>query len=193
MLRMRQAELRQEVEDHQARLTRVAARLREIEQEDEMSKYDVVLKKVDPVTVAAVRGTIPTYSDMGLLHGPLYEYLAKHRVNPALAQPCLSIYYDEEYRERDVDAEAAVGVDASLPSEGRVEIRTLPGVESMACVVHQGPYDTINEAYTALGKWIEANGYQIAGPPREVYVQSMSQGVDPSAYITELQFPVAKR
>jgi len=41
-----------------------------------------------------------------------------------------------------------------------------------------------------LLKWIDANGYRIAGPIREVYVQGPEPGRDPSDYVTEIQFPV---
>ena len=40
--------------------------------------------------------------------------------------------------------------------------------------------------------WIEANGYQVAGPSREIYFTDPSTGVPPSEYVTEVQFPVEK-
>src|SRR5690349_13499337 len=46
ILLMKQIELRQRVQDDQARLIRVEARLRLIEQEDTMPTYDVVLKRI---------------------------------------------------------------------------------------------------------------------------------------------------
>ncbi|NIV01263.1 MAG: hypothetical protein GWN55_08085 [Phycisphaerae bacterium] len=48
--------------------------------------------------------------------------------------------------------------------------------------------DGLTPAYNALGKWIEANGYKIAGPPRELFHGSPQQG-DLTA---EIQFPVEK-
>jgi effector-binding domain-containing protein len=63
----------------------------------------------------------------------------------------------------------------------------------MACVVHHGPFTTIGEAYTAIMKWIEANGYRCVGPVREVYLreaENVSQ-TDPNT-VTEIQFPVEK-
>ncbi len=44
MLRLKQAEIRQQVQEEQARLARVEQRLRYIEQEDKMPNYDVVIK-----------------------------------------------------------------------------------------------------------------------------------------------------
>src|SRR5512136_2288564 len=51
MLRMKQAELELQVQEEQERLARVEARLRQIEQENNMSTCDVVIKKIEPQTV----------------------------------------------------------------------------------------------------------------------------------------------
>ncbi|HEU4745132.1 MAG TPA: helix-turn-helix domain-containing protein, partial [Anaerolineales bacterium] len=67
MLKLRQAEIRQKVEEESRRLARVELWLREIEQEDSMSKYDVVIKKIEPHRVAAVRGVVPTPADQRVL------------------------------------------------------------------------------------------------------------------------------
>jgi effector-binding domain-containing protein len=189
MLKLKQAEIEQTIDEEQARLARVEARLRQIEQEDNMSTYDVVIKKVAPQRVAAIRDIIPTYADQGRLWQELEGYLAQQRVAPAA--PCLTIYYDTEYKERDVDAEVCEVVDGALPGSERVSVRELPGVEAMACVVHHGPFNTLNQAYAALMNWIQANGYRIVGPDREVYLHSSGRQDDPSC-VTEVQFPVEK-
>src|SRR5512139_2359236 len=63
MLKLRQAEIRQRVDEEAERLERVDIWLRQIEQENFMSKYDVVIKKIEPVRVASVRGVVPTPPD----------------------------------------------------------------------------------------------------------------------------------
>ena len=40
--------------------------------------------------------------------------------------------------------------------------------------------------------WIEANGYEIIGPNREVYVRGPEEQIAPEEYVTEIQFPVTK-
>ncbi len=204
MLRLKQAEIQQRLEEEQARLARVEARLRQIEQEDKMPTYDVVLKKVDPQTVVAIRDVIPTYYDQGPLWKELSTYLERHGAKAI--GPSLTIYYDAEYRERDVDVEVATPVKELLPSNERVAIRELPGAELMACVIHRGSYETLDQAYTALLAWIEVNGYRVTGPGREVYLRCPGNDYDapeavgyeeyladtPDACVTEVQFPVEK-
>lgn len=53
MLRLKQAELQQVVDEEQARLARVAARLKQIEQETSMT--EVVLKQIEPMIVLSIR------------------------------------------------------------------------------------------------------------------------------------------
>lgn len=190
MLRMKQTELQQRLEEEQARLVRVEWRLRQIEQEETMTTEEVVLKKIPAITAASVRDIIPTYSDINRLYSEIFAHLGQHGVRPA--GPPLAIYHDQEYRERDADVEAAVPVNGEMPEGDRVKIRQLPSITEMACIVHQGGYDTIGEAYNRLMAWIEANGYRICGPNREVYVQGPEPGRDPSTYVTEVRFPVEK-
>jgi effector-binding domain-containing protein len=73
-----------------------------------------------------------------------------------------------------------------------VKVRNLPGEDSVASTIHRGPYDNIGEAYQALMTWCEANGYELAGPDREVYLTSPPKVSDPADYVTELQQPVKK-
>ena len=52
MLTLRRAESQSRLEEEAERLVRIEVRLRQIESEDKMSKYDVVIKKIEPVMVA---------------------------------------------------------------------------------------------------------------------------------------------
>jgi effector-binding domain-containing protein len=190
MLKLKRAELQQQVEQDRARLARVEARLRQIEQEGKMPTYDVVVKKVEAQLMASVRDVVPTPPDQGRLWGELGAYLGQHKATPV--GPCWTIYHDPEYKERDWDVEVCEPLGAPIPGTERVRIRELPGAE-MACTVHHGPFVTISEAYGALMQWVQDNGYRIIGPCREVYLQPNENGsqTDPNT-VTEIQFPVEK-
>lgn len=174
MLRMKQTELQEQVQEEQARLAWVEWRLKQIEQEGSMSTQEVVLKKIPAMIVASVRDVLPTYSDVNRLYGGVFAYLGQHKVRPA--GPPLAIYYDQEYRERDVDVEAAVPVVGAVPEGKRVKVHQLLVVEEMACIVHQGSYDTVGEAYNRLMAWVEANGYRIRGPTGKSMYKALNQG-----------------
>lgn len=106
----------------------------------------------------------------------------------------MQIDYNSGYVEQNLDVELAVPVDCPRPAQAtqkdhEVTLRALPGAETMAAVVHHGGYDALGAAYTAIISWINANGYQITGPHREVYLIGPDA---PDGPITEIQFPVVK-
>jgi DNA-binding transcriptional MerR regulator len=196
MLKLRQVEIQQKVQEEHERLDRIEARLRQIEQENAMSKYDVLIKKVEPIRVAAIRDIVPTPPEQGRLWGELEQYLASQHTR-LIDAPCLTLYYDDEYKEVDWDLEVCEPVAPGLPESERVKVYTLPAVESMACTIHHGAFTSINDAYQAAIKWIDLNGYRICGPTREVYLRTADQDsegasqTDPNT-VTEIQFPVEK-
>jgi DNA-binding transcriptional MerR regulator len=202
MLKLKQAELEQQADEVQERLVRVEARLRQIEQEGKMPKYDVVIKKVEPQLVASVRDVVPTPPDQGRLWGELDAYLGQHKVRTV--GPCLTLYHDTEYKERDWDLEVCEPLGAPIPGSERVHVRELPGVETMACVLHRGDFANVGETYNAMMAWIQANDYHIVGSNREVYLQAVvypdAKAEYPASYLTdkeenrltEIQFPVEK-
>jgi effector-binding domain-containing protein len=93
----------------------------------------------------------------------------------------------------DVEIAIPVGpqVKEAIPLDGgrQLTTRTLPAIDSAACIIHTGSYDNLTTTYTALARWIEANGYRIAGPSREVYLTAPD---DPAGHLTEIQYPVVK-
>jgi DNA-binding transcriptional MerR regulator len=192
MLRLKQAELQQRVQDEQARLARIEARLRQIEQEGTMSACEVVLKKVEPQLVAGIEATIPTRDEVNTtfnrLFDELYAYTGRHGAR--MAGPAIALWHDPEYPERDIHVAAAAPIQEPIPASDRVQIHTLPGGE-MACLIHHGSFATLHEAYSALMHWLESSGYRPAGPNRELYLQYERAG-DPAQYVTEIQLPVAK-
>jgi len=211
MMRIKHAELERQIEAGQARLARVEARLHQIEQEGALPDYEVVLKEVPTQRVVGIRDVIPGYQDVMSLFQELRALLRAQNVAPHATRPCLAIYYDAEYRDQGVDAEAAAPLSRSLRGTPRTVVHNLPGAETMACVIHQGGYQGLPGAYEALITWIEANGYRVTGPNRDVYLKGPEAGPGmvtglapadafrtarefrPADYITEVQFPVERK
>lgn len=197
LMQLRHAELAEQVAAEQARLERVAARLRQIEQEGRLPRYEVLVKRVEPRLVASIRDTISGYADVGALFAEIASHLQGREPEPPPDMPYLALYYDAEYRDQGVDVEAAVPVSRGVRGGGRVTIRELPALETAASVVHTGAYAGLSAAYRALLAWSQTHGYRLNGPTREVYLQGgamLSTGhVDPNTFVTELQSPVERR
>lgn len=190
LLRQKHAEIQQQVQQEQQRLARVAARLRQIEQEGAVSDYEVVIKAVPALRIAAVHAVVATYGDIGPLFEKLTRFLGEHVIDFASAYPWLTLYHDKCYRERDVDVTVAAPIKRKLPASGGVQIIELPAVKTMISVIHRGPYDNLSGAYSALLTYLETNHYQIVGLNRSLYLQGPFQHSDPASFVTEIQFPV---
>jgi DNA-binding transcriptional MerR regulator len=193
MLRLKRAELERDLAAGRERLARVETRLAELEREGVMPDYEVIIKSAPALRIASVRDVVPTYADVGRLYEELCGQLMPRRV--PLAGPFLTIDHSGEYRERDVDLEAAAPLAGPLPdslSGARVRERQLAAEPTLACTVHQGPFEELHRAYGAMMRWIETNGYRITGPGREVFLKAPGPGVAPAEYVTEIQLPVAK-
>ena len=193
MVRMKHAEIERQVQAEQARLARVAVRLRQIEREGRMPDYEVVVKRVRPHRVVGVRDIIANIGDVGRLLDELRAYLQAQNVTLDATRPCMAIYYDAEYHDRGIDAEVAAPLLWRLPGTSRTVVHELPGAETMACVVHQGSYETLTEAYETLIAWIEASEYRVSGPTRHVYLQGPEPGLSADSCVTEVQFPVSRK
>ena len=73
-----------------------------------------------------------------------------------------------------------------------LRFKTLPGVQA-ACVFHRGSYRTFAESYETVLRYIEENGYEIAGEIRESYIDGVWNRGDESQWLSEIQVPVRKR
>jgi DNA-binding transcriptional MerR regulator len=197
MLRLRHAQISQHLASVQGQLLEVEARLQQIEQEEQLSPYDVIVKQVEPLLVASVRAMLPNHSAVGALFGEVYEALRPYvdralGPNPELGGQTLVLCYDSEFREHQVDGAAAFMLRCPIPASGRVQVHELPAA-TMASAVHHGTYATIGRAHEAIVAWIEANGYRIAGPDRELNLYHTPPiRLDDPSYITEVQYPIAR-
>jgi DNA-binding transcriptional MerR regulator len=188
MLRLRRAEQQQRLLKEQECLDRVEALLQLIHQENTMNTDAVIIKDTDPLRFASIRKTIPAYNQIGQLFGELFRDFPRS----AARGPCFAIWHDDEHKDQDVDAEACVPIDEKYQSPPSVRCADLPTIK-VASLIHHGAYNTLSQSYQIVLKWIEANGYQVHGPIREIclhYEHPVRQ--DDDSYVTEIQVPIAK-
>lgn len=202
MLRLKQAELERLLADEQRRLDRIAARLTQIEEEGRVEAVDILVRQVEAQPAAMVRQALDDIDEIQLLFEEVERYVAQFGARAE--KPPLAIYHDADYRESQVDVEVVIPIDFLIPGSTRVAVGVTPAWESMACLVHTGRYDTIDQTTGALLTWIEANSYTIAGPSREVYLRfgASDEAVslptayltdNPDEYVTEVQIPIVRR
>lgn len=194
MLRLRQAELEQQVSEAQARMTNVVARLHQIKQEGKMSKNEVVLKSVEGIGVASAREVVTSPERMRerclALLDDVFNVVENQTV--AATATTLALYHDSS--DEGVDVEMAVFLEGPVTPQqhGSVTVKELPA-EQMASVVYKGSFnafDVVGQIHADIGRWIEANGYKVSGANREIYLQPPEDyGQDG---VMEIQYPVIK-
>ncbi|MCY6957041.1 MerR family transcriptional regulator [Clostridium brassicae] len=191
MLYKKKQEIMQNIKLEKVRLVKVERLINSIKEDDDlMLKYDVVLKKLERKKVASIRDIIGDYSKQHNLWIELMGYLQSN--NAKIVAPSMSVYYDPGHKENDVDIEVMSCIGNDIQETDRIKIKELSEVENAACLIHKGPYEEFNISYNVLLKWIEENGYRIAGPNRELYLEGERSTDNPQEYITEIQIPVEK-
>jgi DNA-binding transcriptional MerR regulator len=98
MLKLRQTEMQERVEEERARLLRVEDRLKQIEMEGQMSTYDVIIKKVErQQRVISIQRTLPKPTEVGKLYYELETYLGQR--GETMSGPPLTIWHDSDGQE----------------------------------------------------------------------------------------------
>ena len=195
MLRLRQAEARDRMAAEAERLSRVEARLRQMETEGRVGDYDVVVKPVDAQHVALVDTTATSFGNaalgpiFGRLFGELYGELDRAGVAPA--GPTIALYEESEVAAAPIKVMACVPIDETDDiTSDRIEVADVPAIPRAATTIHRGSMAHVEEAYRALLRWAEETGEQIDGFSREIYLECVG---DPETWVTELQFALRER
>ncbi|MCA9976334.1 MAG: GyrI-like domain-containing protein, partial [Anaerolineales bacterium] len=198
MLRMRQADLAQELQAKQAQLIQVEARLRQIEQEGQPSPYEVVVKPIPTQPVASIRQIVPSIAEFGYycdsMYGRLYHRLAQLNITPL--HPEITVYHATEYHETDLDVEMGLTVLPQIvqspPAVNDLTFQELPAYELAAALIYDGPYLNLTDGVLALLKYVGTHGHVPAGPLRELHLSGPAhteQTADATPVI-ELQLPI---
>ena len=187
----RQAELEALLADTAHKLTLLDTARKRLRKEENMN-YNVTLKTIPARYAATVHAVIPRYEQEGMIWSTLVSETAP--LGLVEADPCLCAvtFLDGEYKEKDVEMLAWKTVKGSYLDTEHVQFRTLPEVTVASCTF-RGSYDQISEVYAAIVSWIEANGYESAGPMFNIYHVSPHETQNPEEFVTEACYPVRKK
>lgn len=193
MLKLRQAELQEQIATDAARLAQVSARLLAIESEAD-EPAPVVVKCIAAVRVAELTGTAAGYEPRFIT--PVIQALYQElpcllcEAGIAITGPGVAYYEDSG------DDAGFIKVHAALPiaerPDGRqdFEVVDLTEIPAAATLIHHGPMDDVLPSIQALARWIDASGYQSLGYAREL---TLKLGDVADAWVTELQEPITPK
>jgi DNA-binding transcriptional MerR regulator len=198
MLKAQLARAENEIRTARERRELILTRLNTLNLEENMPAYEVNLKPVERLTVAAIREVVPVIEQMPRRCGEMFDTIAKWLIANNLSfGPAMTVYYNEGFVRENIDTECAFLLSDARPAKAAkqdelVKIKEMDAVPLMASTIVTDDFynkvDGLTPAYTSLAQWIEQNGYRIIGPPRELFYGSVQNG-DLTA---EIQFPVEK-
>ena len=196
MLVLRKAELERSLDEAASRLRHVEGRLQQIDEQGGLADYDVVVKPVEAQPFLALRRNfagmdhaIACLREVARLGSPAIPFAARRN---------LIVVAHSDFEDDSLDLEIGYALTrlinrkVALADGAALAVTELPAVESMATVVRRGAKDRTHLAFGALGIWMDANGYRIAGPGRELFLELPFQRPEPEDVVMEIQFPVTK-
>ncbi len=153
--------------------------------------YEVKVREVAAQPVLSIRAVVPVMELVDFFDEAcqeMYAYLEREGVRPA--GPPLSLWYsDPESTPGESEIQVCVPVERPVLPSGRMKPDELPAGQ-LAYTIHEGPYDSMREAFDAVWSWIQSNSREPAGPPRDVVLVGPNDTDDPAQYRTEIGWPL---
>jgi DNA-binding transcriptional MerR regulator len=196
MLLMRRAEVEQTIEAESQRLRQIETRIAQIEAEGRAAADDVVLRPEPAHRLLSLRQTVASFAEGVCLVGELVQAVPRLVGESALGE-LVVIAHAPEFEPENADVELGFYLrspvrDPVRLADGRaLAMRELPAVERLATCVRIGPPQEAHLTTARIAQVIEADGYRICGPNREVFLQRPSPDRLEDA-VVEMQFPVEK-
>jgi effector-binding domain-containing protein len=130
--------------------------------------------------------------EVGKVLEQLSQFLKGKKVK--VTGPAMGLFLDDpkSFNPQKARYELCLPISGKFKEEGGVKIKELEK-GPFASLTYSGPIEKIPEAYQTVLKWIEENGYKVAGPIREVYHKGIGEvGGSPQESLVELQLPVGR-
>lgn len=152
---------------------------------------EVSIKFLMGIKFASVEKEGPV-GEIGKALEQLYQFLKEKKVKVTGA--AMGLFHDDpkSFNPQKARYEVCFPISGKFKEEGGIKSKEMEK-GPFACITHAGPIEKLPDAYQAILKWIEDNGYQVSGPTREVYHKGIGEaGGSLQECLIELQFPVKR-
>ncbi|EJS69008.1 MerR family transcriptional regulator [Bacillus cereus] len=183
------AQIKDEMGDLQKQLRFLEASMKTMREDVVEMSYHVSIKEIPERNVGSVRKVIPSYNCEGDLWSILMQEI--HMKNISMANPSYSIavFHDQEYKEKDIDVEIQLNILGTHENTKDVHFKKIEAIK-VASITVNGSYEQMTNVNEAAAKWIEAEGYELAGPMFNIYHVSPAIESDPNKWVTEVCYPI---
>ena len=154
-----------------------------------MEKFSI--QSLPEIIVASHREVIANYAALGPLCvnkiAPEMQRLGCKCPPPGY---CFTIEHNKEYKPTDIDIEYCEQVEEMGTDSDIIQFKRLQAIPKALCMKHIGPYERFYESYTEAFRYMEEQGYKIAGHPRTCYVDGAWNQEDPEKWLSIIQIPI---
>lgn len=195
MLTMKRAQVELSLRAEETRLRHIESRIAQIDRQGGIEGYDVVVKPVAAAPFLSLRRSFESMDEVVAMVRTVAEE-GTRRIRATLRDKLIVVARNDDEEEK-LDLE--IGFSLTRRSNETVRIAggallasELPSVAEMATIVRPGTNAASHSSFATIGTWIEANNYEIAGPCREVFLESIIEPPGFEGALVEIQFPVRR-
>ncbi|MBO1580613.1 MerR family transcriptional regulator [Bacillus sp. XF8] len=189
---IRSSQIKEEMNDLQRQLCLLEDSIKTMREDVIEMSYHVSIKEIPERKVASVRKVIQSYNDEGNLWNLLMKEITLKNVTVANTNYSLAIFHDKEYKEKDVDVEIQINVVGEYENTQNVTFKNIDS-SLIASITVNGSYEQMTAVNEAAAKWIESEGYELAGAMFNIYHVSPATEADPNKWVTEVCYPIKKQ
>jgi DNA-binding transcriptional MerR regulator len=197
MLMVRRNDAQRALAEEMARLRHIESRIAQIDAEGELSVDDVIMRSEPAQQLLSARRIVPSFAAARDLIRELSESVRSLKLKGVLGR-LTAIAHAQEFEVDRIDVEAGFVLQGEAPQSQAhlangemLSVRELPAVERMVTCVRIGLPERAHLITGKIGVFLEANGYGLAGPSREVFLQPpRPERMEES--VVEMQFPVLR-
>jgi effector-binding domain-containing protein len=153
--------------------------------------YPCEIKEQESQPALAIRtnATLQTLpAVIGRSFGDIYKYIQSIGENPSGA-PYVAYFNYPNMDMQHLEIELGFPVSKKIPGKGDILLSEMPGGKVATCL-YTGAYDNMEPAYTEMTRFVEDQGYKIAGVTYEFYLDPPE--TSPEKTRTLILFPLTQ-
>lgn len=187
----RSAQIKEDMHNLQKQLRFLEDLLKTMREDFVEMNYHVSLKEIPERKVASVRKVIRSYNCEGDLWSILMQEINVKNISIANPSYSIATFHDQEYKENDVDVEIQINILGEHENTKDVNFKKIDP-SCVASITVNGSYEQMTAVNEAAAKWIETEGYELAGPMFNIYHVSPAMESNPNKWVTEVCYPINK-
>lgn len=194
MLLLRRNDVERTVAQESQRLRHIETRIAQIETDGQLSADDVIERAEPARRLLSIRRQVASFAEARDLI-PLLREQSRRVLPKAHGCQLVALAHAAQFESDEIDVEFGYAVEhlelKPPPKHVGLDLHDLPAVPRMAVCVRIGLPEDAHLVTAKIGRFIAANGDELDGPSREVFLQAPDPQRMHEAVI-EMQFPVRR-